>query len=487
MSGELLVGIDVGTTSVKAGLFTLRGERLDAATAAVPTHRPAPLHAEQDPTDWWRPILAALGRFADRPESPRIAAVGLTSQVGTHVFADAAGTPLMPAILWQDGRAAAAAAALDATVSAAEKERWFGGPMPIDASHALARIAHVAATAPDLWNRTVHVLLPRDWCLLHLTGAAVCDPISAIGLTGPDLAYIAPLIARVPGAAARLPPIWPATALAGRIRPGLPLAGRPVAVGTMDAWAGLHGTDAAGEGRAMYLGGTSEILAIAAAARHPAQGVIVFPPHQGIRLHAAPTQAGGAALAWAAALLGQTPAALAEHAARLPAGTPLPLFLPHLAGERAPLWDIASRGAFAGLEAGMGAAELACSVMEGVAFSARLAFEALEASAGLRPETIRCAGGGFAAPLWAQLRADALARPLRIAAVLDAGTVGAAAIAGAAAGLFPSLAAASAALVRLDRTVLPHPAGAQRAEARYALWRELYPALRPLHHALAAR
>ena len=180
----------------------------------------------------------------------------------------------------------------------------------------------------------------------------------------------------------------------------------------MDAWAGIVGAGAAKDGEAAYLSGTSEVGGIVSGKRIPTPGVIAFPACEGITLHAGPTQAGGASVAWLAALLGRSADDISALAARSDPARPAPIFLPHLQGERAPIWDIAARGAFAGLDASMGAPELARAVLEGVAYSVRWLFEALEASSGARPERLRHAGGGARSEIWAQIRADVLGRPI---------------------------------------------------------------------------
>jgi xylulokinase len=134
-----------------------------------------------------------------------VAAIGVTSQVNTHLFVDAALNPLRPAIVCQHTRAAPQGAALDRAISTDAKTAALGAPIPIDASHALSRMAWVAAHEPDIWVRTAHVLLPKDFVIARLTGAVGSDPISAVGLAGPDLAYAVPILELVPGAGARLP------------------------------------------------------------------------------------------------------------------------------------------------------------------------------------------------------------------------------------------------------------------------------------------
>lgn len=470
---DTLIGIDVGTTSVKAILVETGGKVLSQFVRPHPTARPAPGHVEQHPRDWMAGVLAALDGFAQEFDLGGLLGIGICSQVNTHVFVDAAGEPLLPAITWQDRRCAAEAARLDAEVSPADKLAWFGAPIPIDASHALGRMRYVARHYPAAYARTAHVLLPKDFCTLALTGAVASDPVSAIGLVDQHLTYVDELIARVPGAMAKLPPLFDFTHRVGLVRAGLPCAGTPVMVGAMDAWAGMFGVGVVADVAAMYQSGTSEIPGIVAARVVPTPGVVVFPRYRGITLHAAPTQAGGAALAWLCAFIGRTPdEALALAAAADPKA--VPLFLPHLGGERAPLWDVQSRGVFARLEAATGPGELARSVLEGVALSVRLAFEALESSAGQRVDVVHLGGGGARSDLWCQMRADALGKTLRRVAIADAGTLGAVIIAGLGAGALASLPEAVAQLVRFDRNFVPDPAQRQYYDDRFGHFRRLY-------------
>jgi len=472
-----LIGIDVGTTAIKAILIDAKGNRLDSFARSYPVARPAEGHAEQDPQDWMDGVLAGLGQFAASHDLGGLAGIGICSQVQTTVFADEAGAPVMPAILWQDTRAAPDAAELDARISTEQKIVWFGGPMPIDASHALARVAHVRRVAPEAWARTRYILQPRDYCILHLTGELAADPIAAIGLTNAN-GYIASLFDLLPDTIEKLPPLHGFTHVAGRVRAGLPCAGVPVVVGAMDAWGGMFGVGVASDGDAMYQSGTSEIPGIVSSTVIPTPGVILFPPYEGIVMHAAPTQTGGAALAWLGKVLGRSPAEMSELAASIEPSSALPLFLPHLQGERAPIWDSATRGVFARLDNRAGAPEMVRSVMEGVALSVRWAFEALEASAGRRVEVANIGGGGSRSDVWCQIRADALGMVLRRTASPEAAALGAAMLAGAGSGLMPSIVAAARELVQFDRIFEPDPGKAGYYAERFGKYRELYEALK---------
>ena len=477
---QTLIGIDVGTTAVKAVLVDLDGNRLAEFACPHALHRPTDGAAEQDPPAWMAAILDALAQFAAGNDLRGLAGIGICSQVNTHVFVDADGVPVRPAITWQDGRAAPDAQAIDARVSMQQKLDWFGGPVPIDASHALSRIAFVARTEPETFARTRHVLLPKDYCILQLTGAVGSDPVAAVGLVNGD-GYVADLLALVPHAADLLPPLHGFTHIAGRVRPGLPCAGTPVVVGAMDAWGGMFGLGVASNGDAMLQSGTSEIAGLVSDTIHPTPGVILFPPYSGIRMHAAPTQSGGAALQWFAVVLGKSPAELSALVATTAPSDAIPLFLPHLQGERAPIWDGASRGVFARLDGRSDAASMARAVMEGVALSVRWAFDALSSSAGFVPATINIGGGGSRSDIWTQIKADVLGIPLRRATIPDCAAMGAALLAGVGTGVVDSIAAGARRLVQFDRTFDPRPELQQFYADRYGHYRDLYEALTPFN------
>jgi xylulokinase len=392
---------------------------------------------------------------------------------------DAAGQPVAPAISWQDNRAAAQAAELDGGISAAEKNDWWGAPMPVAASHVLARMLWMARERPDLYARTRHVLTPKDYCLRALAGVAVADPMSNFFVVGRNLSYVEPLIARVAGAAGRFPPLKFFTDIVGEIALGSTGFRAPVVAGTMDAWSGLFGAGVCETGRGVYISGTSEILAMAGA-RVGAPGIVTFPDAAGLTVHAGPTQAGGDALRWWGEAVGRDVAgviAAAEAADRT--GRPI-LFLPHLEGERAPLWDAGLRGAFIGLDGQAKAPDFALAVMEGVALSARMLLASLEQAGGGALPRLFHAGGGAHSDLWAQIRADCLGRPLDRVACLDVGCLGAAIMAAVGVGAHPSLADAVRSMTRIERTFQPDAAMMPRYAALYDTYVRATQLLKPV-------
>ncbi len=473
-SGPYLAGIDVGTNSVKAALFDLSGTPVRSWASHYPTHRPSPGHVEQDPRDWTSRVEAALAALCEGMPKGAIIAVGLCSQVNTHVFVDEKGTALLPAILWQDGRCAPEAADLDSQIEVADRLEWWGAPMPVDASHVLSRIAHVRRHHPHVWARTRWVMSPKDYCIFALAGEAVADPLSSFGIIDGTLRYIPQLLARVGDAAGKLPPLRPITGSAGVVRQGIAGAGLPITNTTMDAWTGLVGAGASKDGDAVYLSGTSEVGAIVSGSRIPTPGVIAFPECEGIVLHAGPTQAGGASLEWLGRMIGRTPEEISSLAAHASLTRPAPIFLPHLQGERAPLWDINARASFSGIDGSMGQPEFARAVLEGVAYSVRLLMDSLEHSSGCNVSAMKHAGGGARSDTWCQIRADVLQRRLERVAYLDSGVLGAAMLAGVGNGVFEDIAQAAKAMVKVERVFEPDATQIGRHDEGFSRYQELY-------------
>ncbi|MBB4228763.1 xylulokinase [Rhizobium mongolense] len=476
MSDKTVIGIDIGTTAIKAVLVTGAGTQLGHYVESYPTARPAPGIVEQEPDDWIRVAIQALAGFERDFDLGGLQAIGICSQANTHVFIDRNATPLAPAIVWQDLRCADIAAELDGQVGAESRIAWWGAPLPIDASHCLSRMEWMRRNRPDIWGRSRAVILPKDYCIARLTGEVAADAIASIGLVDGQLNYIKALLDLVPDAVQRLPPLRDFTHVVGRVLPGLPCAGTPVIVGTMDAWSGMFGVDVGKVGSAMYLSGTSDVLGIVSPKRVPTPGVAAFPTYQEITLHAAPIQSGGASLAWLSRLLGRSIDELCVLAAAMSGQERIPLFIPHLDGERAPLWDPFARGIFLGLDSSMGPAHLVRSVMEGVAYSAQWALETLERSADSSPSILNCGGGGFASDVWNQIRADVLGRTLRCVRSADAAATGAAAMALAGIGAAGSIADAASRIVQFEREFRPDPARRGYHEVRMALFKDSYAA-----------
>lgn len=480
---DLLLGYDVGTSSVKVGIFTVAGRPLAAASAAYPVSRPRPRHVEQDPDDYWRATVSAIQQAltALPPGAGRLAALGCCGQAPTLVLLDAAGRPVRPAIIWQDTRATAEATALsDETVD--------GTRTRVDASSPVARLRWLAAHEPASLARAAAAISAKDYVTYRLTGAVAADYWTSRGLFSAVPVPGQPVPPPDPHLDSRL---LPACAFAhqavGRLRPaaaaltGLP-AGLPVAAGWSDGLAACLGTGALGApGLGLDIAGTSEMIGLCAPAR-PATTALLTAPIPGAAHWAVfgPTQSSGGALEWACRLVGGDPAAAGDLAAQAPPGAAGLLFLPYLEGERAPIWDPDARGLLLGLTTEHGPAHLLRAVLEGVALSVRHVLATAEADAGVHAREIRAAGGGTRLALWNQIKADVTGRPLVTVPTADVGTLGAAMLGAVAAGLYPDLATATGGMVRLGQTIAPDPSLADRYAAQYAAYTALYPRLHDL-------
>jgi xylulokinase len=463
---ELLIGFDVGTTAAKGGAFDLEGNLLALAERSYGIDRPRPGWAEQDPEEWWRAMLAVLGELRRDVDLDRTLGIGVCSQVNTHLFVDAAGVPVAPAIVWQDQRCAAVAAKLGC-----------------DASFLLARAAWFQEERPEEWRRVRWIFSPKDYLNLRLCGEVATDAISPIGLVGPDLSYNEEVFELVPGTRELMPPIRhfaDALGTASAAEARLPREA-VVAVATMDAWGNVFGSGVTEAGDAMEVAGTSEIIGVMSEQAHPVAGVVTFLPIDGLHLHAGPTQCGGDALRWFGDCHGIAIADALAAAGEAEPGSAGLVFTPYLMGERAPLWDADARGVFFGIGAEHRFSHFARAVLEGVAFSARHLLEAIEEAAARKAAALNSSGGGARSDLWCQIKADVLGRPLQRLRVLHSGVLGAALLAGRSAGVFPSLSDAAKTVVRVGDVFEPNEAVTEMYEQTYAVYRDLYPALKPTY------
>jgi xylulokinase len=488
------LGIDVGTSAVKAVVVDEAGSTVAEADAPLATDRPVPGWSEQWPDAWLaatRSALAAVARSAPEPWG-RIKAIGLSGQMHGAVVLGPDDRPLRPAILWNDGRASAEARALNLGVH--DLGRIAG--VPAMAGFTAPKLLWLARHEPEIHARIAHLLLPKDYVRLALTGERVTDPCDAAGSLLLDEAkrtWHRPTVEAVGLDPSALPAILEGPEVSGRLTAraaaelGLP-AGIPVATGAGDAAAGAIGIGAVDDGDSFISIGTSCQLFVTDAAYRPNPEALVHAFAHGIpdRWFSMAAMLNGASpLAWLAGVLGggDVGALIAGVAAAGKAISPVTA-LPYLAGERTPLDDPDARGVLFGLDGSTTAADIAQAVMEALAFTLMDADRVL-ADAGVRAVDPSVVGGGARSRLWVEMIASALDRPVRL-------------VAGAATG--PANGAAR--LARLAVTgepvesvcekpsavdiVQPDPARRDALARRYPEFRALYAALRDRFRLAAA-
>jgi xylulokinase len=492
MAGGQLIGLDVGTTSCKAGLFDARGNLVALATAPYPVLRPRPGHVEQDAEWYWEGAVRCLRELLGAPGADPASLAGLSAcgQAPTLILLDGEGRPVGPAILWQDTRAVGEAEALARDPGGDTLAGWLGVRWPVDASLPLARLLWLRRHEPDRLARTRTVLLPKDLVHLRLTGSLATDAWSGKGLVHQGTREPIPALRDHCGLDLEaIPPALASDAVMGRVTPaaaattGLP-AGLPVAAGWTDAMAAMLGCGGLDRpGLAADVSGTSEVVGLTLAEHPRATGPLLIAPvvdTERWQLYG-PTQSSGGSLGWALQALA-TPAldtgqalALAEAA---PPGAEGLVFLPYLEGERAPLWDPRARGAFVGLTSSHGQAHLLRAVLEGVACSVRHILHTAEELSASRALELRVAGGGSRLALWNRIKADVVGRPVRPCVTSENGVLGAAMLASVGAGIYRDVTAAGAGMVQLQAGVEPDPEVGETYDRLYERYVALYPRLK---------
>jgi xylulokinase len=459
-----LVGLDIGTTGVKALALSPDGAVLGNAEEEYQLSIPQPGWAEQDPDDWARAAKVALGRLG--AESER---VGLTGQMHGLVVLDAGRRVLRPAILWNDQRTAAECAEIEERIGLARLIELTGNrALP---GFTAPKLLWLRRHEPEVYDRIAHVLLPKDYVRLKLFGELETDVADASGTLLFDVAgrrWSDDVLAALEIPPEWLPPVRESTEVAG--------AG--------DQAAGAVGVGVVAPGPASVVLGTSGVVfaTLPEFTPDPEGRVHVFCHAVPETWHAMGVMLSAAgSLSWfRRAFAPDEPAgALDAEAEVWEPGAEGLLFLPYLAGERTPHADPNARGAFVGLSLRHDRGALVRAVLEGVAYGLRDSLELLRAL-GCRIEVGRVSGGGARSALWIKILSSVLGLPLQRTAVEEGAAYGAALLGGVASGAFGDVPGAVDACVRVRDEIEPDPEWERKYAEGYERYRALYPALLPL-------
>ena len=489
-----VVGIDVSTTATKAVLIDPLGRVIGIGTAEYGVQSPHPLWSEQDPASWWDGLQAALrSMFASTGTTgDDVEAIGLTGQMHGAVLLDGDGTILRPAILWNDQRTAAECDEIRSLVGAERLIEVTGN----DAITGLTapKLLWVRRHEPAIWAQVRHVLLPKDYLRLRLTGAYAMDKADGSGTLLFDLAarhWSSDVLAALDLDPALFPQTHEGPAITGAVSESAAAAtalraGTPVVAGGGDQAANAVGVGVVDEGSvALSLGTSGVVFAATRFPIHDAAGrVHAFCHAVPGRWHLMSVMLSAAgSLRWFRDAVAPDMAFgdLAAGAADVRAAEDGLFFLPDLTGERSPHPDPLARGAFVGLTLQHDRRHLTRAVLEGVAFGLRDGLDLMIAAGMPAPTQIRASGGGLASPTWRQILADVLDAELATTSTTEGAAFGAAVLAAVGVGWFRDVPSAAAALVRTTPAAGPGPGRAAYAEAHGA-YRDLYPALAPIFH-----
>lgn len=494
---SLFLGIDVSTTGSKALLMNQAGDVLSIATSPHPLSTPRPLWSEQDPEDWWESVQASVRQVLAYPGAPSqaISAIGLTGQMHGLVLLDESKRTLRPAILWNDQRCADECDQIRALVG---KERLI----QITGNDALTgftapKILWVKNHEPDIFNRIRHVLLPKDFIRLKLTGSLAMDKADGSGTMLFDLKtrnWSSEILKAlgIPGDC--LPPTFEGPHITSEVSfraaeaTGLRI-GTPVVAGGGDQAAQAVGVGAVRPGIvALTLGtsgvvfATTETCLIEPEARlHAFCHAVPARWHlMGVMLSAA------GSLQWYRDSLapGASFDELIAEAADVAPGSEGLIFLPYLSGERTPHPDPLARGAWIGLTVRHRRGHLTRAVLEGVAFGLKDCFALLQAAGLEEIEQVRVSGGGAKSAWWRQILADVLGLELVMVNTTEGAAYGAAILAAVGAGVWPSVETACSDLIKIVDRVSPNPERAEYYRRMHDQYRKLYPSLKPFFSAI---
>jgi xylulokinase len=473
-----LVGLDVGTSSVKGLAIDEGGAVVGLAERGYPLSTPRPGWSEQDPEDWWRASVEVLEEL----DAASAAGIGLSGQMHGLVALDEADRVLRPAILWNDGRTQAQCDEIEARIGL-ERLVALTGNRAL-AGFTAPKLLWMAEHEPDLYGRIAHILLPKDYVRLKLTGEHAIDVADASGTLLFDVAARAWSDEMV--RALDVDPAWLPTALESPAVSGTTRGGIPVAAGAGDQAGGALGVGVVTQdGPASVVLGTSGVV-FAALDRYehdPQARVHAFCHAVPDAWHAMGVMLSAAgSLQWLRGTVGGTYEELLSGAAEWEPGVEGLLFAPYLAGERTPYPDPGARGAFSGLTLRHDRGALARAVLEGVAFGLRDALDLVAdmSSPARRPRAGRVSGGGARSQLWLEIVASVLEIPLEGTAVDEGAAYGAALLGGVASDVWADPRAAVEECVRTTRTIEPRPEWVAAYGEVRERFRGLYPALRPL-------
>lgn len=414
----MYLGLDLGTSGLKGLVIDASGAVMAEASAPLQVARPHPSWSEQDPADWVAAAGAVLRKLSGKIDMAAIAGIGLSGQMHGATVLDAADEVLRPCILWNDTRAHAQAARLDAD----PRFREISGNIVFPGFTA-PKLVWMAEQERELFARAAKVLLPKDYLRLWLTGAHVAEMSDAAGTSWLDVGardWSDDLLAATGMTRDQMPELVEGSAISGELRPIVATAfglkpGIPVAGGAGDNAATAIGLGVARAGQGFVSLGTSGVLFAATDGYAPAPETAVHS-----FCHALPETwhqmgvilAATDALNWFSHIAGASASDLTANLGTLQAPGRA-LFLPYLGGERTPLNNAAIRAAFIGLDHATDRAAATRAVMEGVVFALKDCQQALAAT-GTKLDTLIAAGGGARSDYWLTALATALDLPILV-------------------------------------------------------------------------
>ena len=477
----MFLGIDLGTSSIKAVLADQTGTLVDHESAEYPACYPREGWSEQRPQDWLEGLYAVLAGLGCRHDLSQVEGVSFCGQMHGLVVLDEADQVIRPALLWNDNRTAAQTDALNRDPGR-EKLVQYTGNIAITGFTA-PKLLWLKEEEPEHFARIRKIMLPKDYLLYTMSGVFATDVSDASGTLLFDVehrCWSAPMLERLGLTAGQLPRVFESYEPVGTVAPafaartGLSPSALVVAGGG-DQAVGAVGTGAVEKDTCSISLGTCGVVFAASDrfAADPAGRLHAFcHANGGYHMMGCILSAAASLDWWAESVLGRRDY---DQLLSEVEGTEIDdlLFLPYLMGERSPINDPAARGIFSGLTLSKGRPAMTRAVLEGVSFALRDCYEVI-LEQGIRPAFARVIGGGSKSPVWLQILSDVLGLELRTINTHDGGALGAVLLAMTGCGRFSGVAEASRAVVRDVDYYRPDPRRHRQYTEKFAQFRQLY-------------
>ena len=496
---QAVIGIDVGTTAVKALLVDTQGVILAEGEVEHPVSVPRPGWSEQHPEMWWRSTVTAVREALQSADQKNfkveVNAIGLSGQMHSSVFLDADGEVIRPALLWNDVRTAAQCREILDTVGI-EGLRDSVGNLPLEGFTA-PKLLWLRENEPENYSHLRTLLLPKDYIRYLMCGEYATEPSDAAGTLLYDVrgrCWSKLMLDALEVDEGILPRVVESTEVSGLVTAdaakelGVP-AGVPVVGGGADNAAGAVGCGATKSTVLQASIGTSGAVVLPSSRPHVAEDMNLH-----TFCHAAPGMwylmgvvlSAGSSLRWLRDTIapGTSYDFLTARAEKVPVGSEGLMFLPYLSGERTPHNDANARGVFFGLSFAHDLGHLTRAVIEGVCFAMRDSLELMKLQ-GVSPNEVRAIGGGARSRMWLQTLANTVGLPINTVEPAGGAGYGAALLAAVGIGAYESVEDAVRTCIRTQRAVGPDDSVAAMYEDLYGTYRRLYPALKQEFASLA--
>lgn len=484
-----LLGIDIGTSGLKAAVFDRSGRVKASASESYPVYYPEAGWAEQNPEDWWKAACRALHRiFESGIDSADIAGVGIDGQSWSAVATDDQGNVLTGTPIWLDTRAKDICRRLNEKIGADKIFDLAGNAL--QPSYTTAKIVWYRENLPEIYTHIDKILQSNSFLAYRLTGVYSHDRSQGYGVHAFDMrerCWNDDMCEALEIPREFLPELYDSHEIIGTVtrkaaeETGLE-TGTPVAAGGLDAACGTLGTGVVRAGETQEQGGQAGGMSVCVE-RYAADPRLITGCHvvPGTWLVQGGTTGGGGVMKWLSESVfgGENFDSLTKEAETVEAGSEGVVFLPYMAGERSPIWDPDAKGVFYGLDFHKSKAHMIRAALEGTAFALRHNLETAE-EAGVKAGTLRAMGGAANSLFWTQLKADVTGHEIVVPSSDTATTLGAAILAGIGTGYYGSFGEAAAEIVQIRRTHEPDPSKKPAYDRNYEIYLKLYEKLKPL-------